>query len=69
MALFGNVSSEGTLLHGSVEEVRREVRSQIQRAGSRGGFLSCSGPPICFGTPERNVEALIQAARDFRWGG
>ncbi len=69
MALFGNVSSETTLLHGGVEEVRREVRSQIERAGANGGFLSCCGPPICFGTPERNVEALIQAARDFRWLG
>jgi hypothetical protein len=67
MALFGNVSSETTLLHGSVEEVRREVSSQIKRAGGRGGFLSCSGPPICFGTPEQNVEALIQTARDYRW--
>ena len=69
MALFGNVSSESTLLHGSVGDVRREVVSQIEAAGDRGGFLSCCGPPICFGTPEENVEALIRSARDYHRAG
>ena len=66
MALFGNVSSEMTLLHGSVEDVRREVELQIRKAGLNGGFLSCCGPPLCFGTPVENVKALIETAREFR---
>ncbi len=66
MALFGNVSSETTLLHGSPQDVRREVELQIRKAGLHGGFLSCSGPPICFGTPVENVKALIESAREFR---
>jgi hypothetical protein len=66
VALFGNVSSETTLLHGSTEDVRKEVELQIRSAGLQGGFLSCSGPPICFGTPVENVKALIESARAFR---
>jgi uroporphyrinogen decarboxylase len=67
MALFGNVSAETTLLHGSVEEVKREVIQQIESAGGGGGFLSCCGPPLCFGTPVVNVQALIETARDYRF--
>jgi len=67
IGLFGNVSSESTLLKGSEKDVENEVRSQIEKAGANGGFLSCCGPPIAFGTPEANVKMLIDAARNFRW--
>jgi hypothetical protein len=65
VGLFGNVSGEHTLLHGTVEEVRSEVISQIERAGRRGGFISSSGTPIAFGTPPQNVHALIDTAREY----
>ena len=67
IGLFGNISSEHTLAEGSVEEVKNEVRKQIEKAGAKGGFLSCCGPPITFGTPVENVKMLIAAAHEFRW--
>ncbi|MDO9464421.1 MAG: uroporphyrinogen decarboxylase family protein [bacterium] len=66
IGLFGNVSSEHTLLKGSVEDVKNEVISQIKKTGLNGGFLSCCGPPITFGTPVENVKALIDTARNFK---
>ena len=66
IGLFGNVSAEHTLGTGSVEDVRREVISQIEKAAMNGGFLSCCGPPITFGTPVENVKALVDAARNYR---
>lgn len=66
VALFGNVSAEHVLAKGSVEDVRREVISQIKKAGLNGGFLSCCGAPITFGTPPENVKTLIETARNYR---
>jgi hypothetical protein len=65
IGLFGNVNGEHTLLHGSVEDVRKEVARQIERAGRQGGFISSSGTPIAFGTPPENVHALIEGAREY----
>jgi uroporphyrinogen-III decarboxylase len=65
IGLFGNVSGEHTLLHGSEQDVRDEVIRQIEKAGKRGGFISSSGTPIAFGTPPGTVHALIDAAKEF----
>jgi len=65
IGLFGNVSGEHTLLHGSVQDVRNEVAEQIEKAGKGGGFISSSGTPIAFGTPTENVHALIDAAKEY----
>jgi hypothetical protein len=69
IGLFGNVSGEQTLLHGSVQDVRNEVRGQIEQTGRRGGFISSSGTPIAFGTPPENVHALIDAAKEYTLKG
>jgi hypothetical protein len=65
IGLFGNVSGEHTLLHGSVQDVRDEVLRQIEQAGVRGGFICSSGTPIAFGTPPENVHALIDTAKEY----
>ena len=66
IGLFGNVSGEKTLLHGSVPDVRDEVLGQIEKAGLDGGFISSSGTPIAFGTPVENVKALIDTAKSLK---
>ncbi len=66
IGLFGNVSGEHTLLHGTVRDVQDEVITQIQKAGHGGGFICSSGTPIAFGTPVRNVKALIDTAKKYR---
>ena len=65
VALFGNISAEHTLLEGTAEDVSREVAAQIEEAGLQGGFLSCCGPPVCFGTPVENVAALVESAKSY----
>jgi hypothetical protein len=67
IGLFGNVSGENTLLHGTVKDVQSEVRVQIEKAGREGGFLSSSGTPIAFGTPVENVKALIDYAKSYKY--
>jgi len=65
IGLFGNVSGEHTLLHGTVDDVHKEVIDQIRKAGLNGGFLSSSGTPIAFGTPPENVKTLIDTAKEY----
>ena len=65
VGLFGNVSGEHTLLHGTAADVRHEVEEQIRKAGMSGGFIVSTGTPIAFGTPPENVHALIDTARGY----
>jgi uroporphyrinogen-III decarboxylase len=67
IGVFGNVSGEQTLLHGSVSDVRDEVMGQTLKAGREGGFISSSGTPIAFGTPVENVKALIDTAKGMKF--
>jgi uroporphyrinogen-III decarboxylase len=63
IGLFGNVSAEKTLLYKSKNEVRAEVRMQIEQAGAQGGFINCTGTPIAPGTPTENVLAAIDEGK------
>jgi hypothetical protein len=61
LCVFGNIDSI-TLLHdGRPEDVRAEVLRQA--GGASGNFVVANGSPITPGTPERNVKAMIDAAR------
>lgn len=63
IGIFGNVSGESTLLHGTPDDVRKEVRLQLEKAGKNGGFITCNGTPFAFGTPVENIKAMIDEAR------
>jgi hypothetical protein len=61
LCVFGNIDSI-TLLHdGRTDDVRAEVLRQSEGAGV--GFIVANASPITPGTPERNVKAMIDAAR------
>jgi uroporphyrinogen-III decarboxylase len=62
LTVFGNVDSLYLLHNGSPEQVRVAVRAQAE--GARNNFVVANGSPITPGTPEENVHALIEAARE-----
>ena len=68
VALMGNVRPAQTLLQGTPDDVRREVRElcDIGRTCSR-GFVLGSGCEVPISTPFQNVEAMMDAAREYGW--
>jgi len=63
MALFGNLDSVYHLLLGSPGDVERETIRQCEGA-SGGGFIAACGSPLCFDTPEANIRAMLDTARN-----
>jgi uroporphyrinogen decarboxylase len=62
--LLGNVKPAETLLKGTPEAVRDEVREIIAKAaGSPRGLIVSSGCEMPLNTPPANIDALIEAAR------
>ena len=64
MSLVGNVNNPQTLLHGTPEDVRREV-SMRSTAGVEIAAPECAVP---LPTPNRNLRAVVEAARDYGLG-
>lgn len=62
MALFGNLDSVYGLLYGNPDMIRTETLRQCRCAGS-GGFVMACGSPLCFDTPEVNIQTMMEAAR------
>lgn len=66
VCLLGNVRPAETLLKGTPEQVREECRQVIAKAADNPrGFILSSGCEVPFNTPPENLDALIQAAREF----
>ncbi|MDA8219657.1 MAG: MtaA/CmuA family methyltransferase [Dehalococcoidales bacterium] len=64
LSLIGNVNNPQTLLQGTPEDVRREVFYALD-AGVEIAAPECAVP---LPTPNRNLRALVEAARDYRQG-
>jgi len=66
VALMGNVRPAQTLLQGTPEDVKREVRElcQIGRTCNK-GFVLGSGCEVPIGTPFGNIEAMMDAVREY----
>lgn len=62
VCIFGNIDSIDLLHNGSEEEVREEVRKQLD--GAKNNFIVSNGSPITNGTPEENVHAMIQEVKN-----
>jgi uroporphyrinogen decarboxylase len=61
--LSGNVDPILTLMNGTPEAVRADVRRILQTISLQGGHLLCSGEMVPRATPEANVRAFIEEAR------
>jgi len=60
------VSTQQTLPHGSVEDVRREVRERIDVMGAGGGYICAPAHCIQPDTPLENVLAMYDEALNYR---
>lgn len=63
-AISAGVDNLGTLVDGSPEDVRREVRDALRQAGSRPIMISpgCTYDPAR--VPEANLRAMVEAVRE-----
>lgn len=60
----GNV--DPMILFGGEAEIRKAVRDNIRKAGSRGHILNL-GHGVLQGTPEENVQIFVDEAKKFKW--
>ena len=61
LCLMGGISTQHTLMHGTPEDVRREVRDCLNRMAVGGGYIMAPAKPILPGVPVENAVALIDA--------
>ena len=65
LAFMGNLHTTDVMLNGSVRDVKRESLKAILAAGQGGGFILSTGDPCGRETPDANVCALVETAREF----
>lgn len=64
LSFQGGISIQQTLPHGTVEDVREEVRRRIEVLGPGGGYILGTAHNIQSDCPPENVDALLQAYRE-----
>ena len=64
LCFFGGINCE-TLVEGTPEQARAEVKYAIEHAGPGGGLVIATGNVLQPGTQLRNYLAARQAVRDF----
>jgi uroporphyrinogen decarboxylase len=62
---MGNLHTTDLMLKGRVNDVRRESLKAILAAGEGGGFILSTGDQCGRDTPEANLFAMVNAAREF----
>jgi uroporphyrinogen decarboxylase len=65
LAFMGNLHTTDVMLMGSVDDVRRESLRAIRAAGEGGGFILSTGDQCGRDTPDENIFAMVEAAREF----
>jgi uroporphyrinogen decarboxylase len=65
VCLCGNVSCAFSLVSGTAEEVRRETREVIRKAGKGGGLICMSSNSVHSGVKPENYVAMVNAIREF----
>lgn len=64
IALMGNLHTTEIMLKGTVQQVKAAARQAIADAGEGGGFILSSGDQCPRDTPEANLFALVETARE-----
>ncbi len=65
VAIKGNIDPSAVMLQGTPDEVRAAARRCIEQAGQDGGFILSPGCELPRDTPHANLDALLDAAREF----
>lgn len=63
--LIGTVDPSAVMALGSQEDVIQTARSDIDHLARNGGFILSPGCTLPYTTPDENVSALIDVARDY----
>ncbi len=63
--LIGTVDPSGVLALGTVEDVVQAARSDIDHLAKGGGFILSPGCTLPYTTPDENVAALVNTAREY----
>jgi uroporphyrinogen decarboxylase len=66
ITFYGGVSTQRTLVSASPDDVRREVRAVCDLCGRSGRFILAPGISLQRDVPWANIEALIDAAKEWR---
>jgi len=65
LSFNGTVGTQTTMPFGSPDDVRRVVRENLARAGQKGGLLCCPTHLVEPEVPWENLEAYVEACREF----
>jgi MtaA/CmuA family methyltransferase len=65
--LVGNVDPSGVMALGTAEQVSDECRKAIAVLGANGRFILSPGCTLPATTPPENVEAMVEAARNYAY--
>jgi uroporphyrinogen decarboxylase len=61
LCLIGNLNPVGNLLHGTVEDVRKEAQACLAVASHGSGFILGTGCFVAWDTPLENLQAMVRA--------
>lgn len=65
IALMGNLHTTDTMLYGSAEQVYAAAKQALEIAKEGGAFILSTGDQCPIDTPDENIFAMVQAAKDF----
>lgn len=65
LCLMGNVNCATTLVHGTVEDLRRETKEIIHKAGVGGGLIVSSSNSIHRAVKAENYMEMVRAIKDY----
>ncbi|MCK5526884.1 MAG: hypothetical protein KAJ05_07020 [Candidatus Latescibacteria bacterium] len=63
LAFMGNLHTTDVMLNGTPETVRQKAIEAMQDAGQDGGFILSTGDQCGRDTPDENIFAIIEAAK------
>ncbi len=64
LAFYGGISTQKTLLSGTPDEVRQEVRETVKYMSNGGGYILAPGITLQHDIPLENILAFIETARE-----
>lgn len=67
ISLMGTLSPYSTLMHGTTDEVRNEVKKIAAEVGYNGGCIVMPGCDIDWNIPEENMHAMIQQCAEIKY--
>jgi uroporphyrinogen decarboxylase len=66
LSFSGTLGTQKLMPFGTPEQIKAEVRRNLQIAGPRGGLLCCPTHMLEPEVPWENIEAYVEAVKEFR---